>query len=238
MNRQLLDSQGLIPGMTPTQALTAIQIMADHSQKWHDGTSSRNVSSNSNIDRLAAIVSKLDNLGCDIKKLKENVHAIQVGCQICEGPHHDKECPLNEEVKQLEEVKYGEFRRSAPFNESNGAKFHVIDCFEEALDPDKDPMERSFDDYKWVFDLEIEQLADEYELGIGKNGHILDMIWENCKNIQGKAKEWLYDYWLEEDKKQENRDKKYDPPMVHMETFEITRYSFDIGIASFVLPTK
>nr|GEV20782.1 monodehydroascorbate reductase [Tanacetum cinerariifolium] len=69
-------------------------------------------------------------------------------------------------------------------------KSWAIDCFEKALDPDKDPMERRFDDYKWEFDLEIEQLADEYELGIGKIGHILDMIWENFKNIQGKAKEW------------------------------------------------
>ncbi|GJT96064.1 putative reverse transcriptase domain-containing protein [Tanacetum coccineum] len=109
MNRQLLDSQGPIPGMTPTQALTAIQTMADHSQKWHDGTSSRNISSNSNTDGLAAIVSQLDKLGHDTKKLKENVHAIQVGCQICKGPHLDKECPLNKEVKPVEEVKYGEF---------------------------------------------------------------------------------------------------------------------------------
>ncbi|GJW99684.1 hypothetical protein Tco_0183598 [Tanacetum coccineum] len=71
---------GPIPGMTPTQALTAIQTMADHSQKWHDRTSSRNLSSSSNTDGLAAIVSKLDNLGRDMKKLKENVHAIQVEC--------------------------------------------------------------------------------------------------------------------------------------------------------------
>ncbi|GJW24401.1 hypothetical protein Tco_0038212 [Tanacetum coccineum] len=125
MNRQLLDSQGLIPGMTPTQALTAIQTMADHSQKWHDGTSSRNISSNSNTNELVAIISKLENLGRDMKKLKENVYAIQVGCQICEGPHLDKECSLNEEVKQLGEVKYGEFGRSAPFTRSNEAKFHV-----------------------------------------------------------------------------------------------------------------
>ncbi|GJT46117.1 hypothetical protein Tco_0954832 [Tanacetum coccineum] len=66
-------------------------------------------------------------------------------------------------------------------------KSWVIDCFEEALDPDKDPRERSFDDYKWIFDLEIEQLTDEYELGIGKKGHMLEMIWENCKNIQDKV---------------------------------------------------
>ncbi|GJS93483.1 zinc knuckle CX2CX4HX4C containing protein [Tanacetum coccineum] len=105
MNRQLLDSQGPIPGMTPTQALTAIQTMADHSQKWHDGTTIWNIGSSSSNDRLAALVNKLDNLGRDMKKLKENVHAIRVGCQICEGPHFDRDCPLNEEVKQVEEFR-------------------------------------------------------------------------------------------------------------------------------------
>ncbi|GJS21688.1 hypothetical protein Tco_0450320 [Tanacetum coccineum] len=70
----------------------AIQTMVDHSQKWHDKTLSRSLSSNSDTNGLAAIVSKLDKLGRDMKKLKENVHAIQVGCQICKGPHLDKEC--------------------------------------------------------------------------------------------------------------------------------------------------
>nr|GEU60566.1 hypothetical protein [Tanacetum cinerariifolium] len=125
MNRQLLDSQGPIPGMTPTQALTVIQTMVDHSQKWHDETSSRNISSSSDTDGLAAIISKLDNLGRDRKKLKENVHAIQVGCQIYKGPHLDKECPVNEKVKQVEKVNYGEFERPAPFNENNESKLHV-----------------------------------------------------------------------------------------------------------------
>nr|GEU79874.1 zinc knuckle CX2CX4HX4C [Tanacetum cinerariifolium] len=85
----------------------------------------RNLSSSSNTDRLAVIVSKLDNLGRDMKKLKENVHVIQVGCQICEGLYINKECPLNEEVKQVEESKYEAFGRPAPFNESNAAKYHV-----------------------------------------------------------------------------------------------------------------
>ncbi|GJS22815.1 hypothetical protein Tco_0451447 [Tanacetum coccineum] len=117
--------KGPIPGMTPSQALTAIQTMADHSQKWHDGTLNRNISSSSNTDGLAAIVNQLDNLGRDIKMLKENVHAIQVGCQLCKGPHLDKECPLNEEVKQMEEVNYGKFGHPAPFNGSNGYKFRI-----------------------------------------------------------------------------------------------------------------
>ncbi|GJU49368.1 hypothetical protein Tco_1218923 [Tanacetum coccineum] len=42
-----------------------------------------------------------------------------------EWTYLDKECPLNKEVKQLEEVKYGEFGRSAPFNGNKRAKFHV-----------------------------------------------------------------------------------------------------------------
>ncbi|GJZ40300.1 putative reverse transcriptase domain-containing protein [Tanacetum coccineum] len=64
----------------------------------------RSIGSNSNTNRLVAIVSKLDNLGSDMKKLKKNVYANQVGCQICEGPHPDKEFPLNEEVKGVEEI--------------------------------------------------------------------------------------------------------------------------------------
>ncbi|GKB74256.1 hypothetical protein Tco_0935668 [Tanacetum coccineum] len=71
MNRQLLDSHGPIPGMRPAEALTAIQTMADHSQKWHDGTTSRNIRSSGSKDGLATLVNKLDNLGRDMKKLKE-----------------------------------------------------------------------------------------------------------------------------------------------------------------------
>ncbi|GKC72598.1 hypothetical protein Tco_1118481 [Tanacetum coccineum] len=114
MNHQLLDSRGPIPGMTPAEGLTAIQTMADHSQKWHDGSPSRSICSNNNSKEMAAVASNLDNLGRDMKKLKENVHVIQVGCQLCGGPHLDKECPLNEEVKSMEEVKYMEFGDRKP----------------------------------------------------------------------------------------------------------------------------
>ncbi|GKE57088.1 hypothetical protein Tco_1496273, partial [Tanacetum coccineum] len=69
--------KGPIPRMTPAQALTAIQTMADHSQKWHNETTSRYVGRSSSDDGPAALVSKLDNLGRDMKKLKESVHAIR-----------------------------------------------------------------------------------------------------------------------------------------------------------------
>ncbi|GJV98847.1 hypothetical protein Tco_1554099 [Tanacetum coccineum] len=92
---------GPFPEIRPIEALTVIQTMADHSQKWHDGSTSRNIKSSSSNDGLAALV----------------------GCQICEGPHLEKDCPLNEVVKQVEEVRYGEFGRTTPFNGSNGGKF-------------------------------------------------------------------------------------------------------------------
>nr|GEY26596.1 hypothetical protein [Tanacetum cinerariifolium] len=104
MNRQLLDSQRPIPGMTHAQALTAIQMMADHSQKWYDVSSSRNIESSSNTKGIVSIVSKLDSLGRDMKKLKENVHAIQEGYQLYRGAHLEKDYPLNEEVKSVEEL--------------------------------------------------------------------------------------------------------------------------------------
>ncbi|GJV64912.1 reverse transcriptase domain-containing protein [Tanacetum coccineum] len=55
----------------------------------------------------------------------------------------------------------------------------------------------------WMFELEIDQLADEYELGIGKKGHMLDDIWENCKKVQGDNTYWWYDQKSEEDERRE-----------------------------------
>ncbi|GKB02961.1 hypothetical protein Tco_0831050 [Tanacetum coccineum] len=40
-----------------------------------------------------ASTNKLDSLGRDMEKLKENVHAIQVGCENYGGAHLNKECP-------------------------------------------------------------------------------------------------------------------------------------------------
>nr|GEW36683.1 hypothetical protein [Tanacetum cinerariifolium] len=60
-----------------------------------------------------------------MKKLKENVHAIQVGCKICEGANLDKDCSLNEEVKGVEEVKYGEVGKTFPNNGRNGTRYRM-----------------------------------------------------------------------------------------------------------------
>ncbi|GJS26455.1 hypothetical protein Tco_0487075, partial [Tanacetum coccineum] len=71
--------KAFIQSTTLAQVLTAIQTMADYSQKWHDGSFNSNIDNSNNTEGIAAIVSKLDSLGRDMKKLKENVYAIQVG---------------------------------------------------------------------------------------------------------------------------------------------------------------
>ncbi|GJW81033.1 hypothetical protein Tco_0145008 [Tanacetum coccineum] len=87
--------------------------MVDYSQKWHDGTFTRSKSSNTS-DGLVAIQAQLKNLGKEIKKVNERVYAAQVGCELCNGPHYTKDCPLKEERKTLEEAYYTQFGVSFP----------------------------------------------------------------------------------------------------------------------------
>ncbi|GJY30378.1 pyruvate dehydrogenase (acetyl-transferring) kinase, mitochondrial [Tanacetum coccineum] len=105
--RQILDSRGAIPTKTAADAKTAIQEMAEYSQKWHNGTSRGRSTETS--DGLAAIQAQLNNLGREIKKVNEKVYAAQVGCEQCKGPHYTKDCPQKEEGKTLEEAYYTQF---------------------------------------------------------------------------------------------------------------------------------
>ncbi|GJT82644.1 phospholipase-like protein [Tanacetum coccineum] len=117
-------------------------------------------------------------------------------------------------------------------------KLWLIDCFQDNSAFVNNPTHRSFDDYKWEFNLEIDKLADEYELGIGKKGHILDNIWEYCNQVHNKNYEWHnYEYENEECEEIGIKDKDYHPPEVQVETFEVKKYSFEGG-QSFICVTK
>ncbi|GJZ71612.1 ribonuclease H-like domain, reverse transcriptase, RNA-dependent DNA polymerase, partial [Tanacetum coccineum] len=114
--RPILDSKGAIPTMIAVNTRIAIQEMVEHSQKWHDGTSTRTKSTETS-DRLAAIQAQLNNLGREIKKVNENLYAAQVGYELCKGPHYTKDCPLKEEGKTLEEAYYIQFGMPFPQGE-------------------------------------------------------------------------------------------------------------------------
>ncbi|GJW63185.1 hypothetical protein Tco_0115069 [Tanacetum coccineum] len=105
---EILDSKGAIPSKTAADAKIAIQEIAEYSQKWHNGTSSRTRSTKTS-DGLAAIQTQLNNFGRGIKKVNEKVYAAQVGCELCKGPHYIKDCSQKEEGKTLEEAYYTQF---------------------------------------------------------------------------------------------------------------------------------
>ncbi|GJU89310.1 hypothetical protein Tco_1301733 [Tanacetum coccineum] len=108
--RQILNSRGVVPTKTATDAKKAIQEMAEYSQKWHNGTCKGR--STKTYDGLAAIQVQLKNLGREIKKVNEKVYAAQVECEQCKGPHYTKDFPLKEEGKTLEEAYYTQFDAS------------------------------------------------------------------------------------------------------------------------------
>ncbi|GJX83143.1 hypothetical protein Tco_0332624, partial [Tanacetum coccineum] len=79
--RQILDSKVAIPSMKAADAKKAIQDMANHSQKWHNGTFIR-CRSTETSDGLAAIQAQLNNLGREIKKVNEIVKEDNIKQQL------------------------------------------------------------------------------------------------------------------------------------------------------------
>ncbi|GJV13447.1 hypothetical protein Tco_1354988 [Tanacetum coccineum] len=88
--------------------------------------------------------------------------------------------PRDYTFKEWTLIKVGHTDISEPVKKAL-LKLWLIDCFQDESRIVKDPLSMSFYDYKWVFDLEIDQLADKYELEIGKKGHMLDKIWDTVK---------------------------------------------------------
>ncbi|GKB30639.1 hypothetical protein Tco_0870040 [Tanacetum coccineum] len=81
--RKILDSNGFIPLMTPTQALESIQVMADHSHNWYDETTTR--------ERINDV---LDNVDATHESFK--------------GEHLTKECSLKKENEAIKHSRYME----------------------------------------------------------------------------------------------------------------------------------
>ncbi|GJU36716.1 hypothetical protein Tco_1185070 [Tanacetum coccineum] len=111
--KQILDSKGAIPTKTAADAKVAIQEITKYSQKLHNGTF--RTRSTKTSDELASIQAQLNNLRREIKMVNEKVYDAQVGCEQCKGPYYNKDYPLKEEGKTLEEAYYTQF--GAPFQQ-------------------------------------------------------------------------------------------------------------------------
>ncbi|GJU01701.1 retrovirus-related pol polyprotein from transposon TNT 1-94 [Tanacetum coccineum] len=83
----------------------------------------------------------------------------------------------------------------------------MLDSFDIKADFEgirNDPYSRSLDEYTSMFDKEIEQLANGYELRIGKKGYILDDIWKKCERVHGGT----LDPWHDEVHEEVERGKR------------------------------
>ncbi|GJY49284.1 hypothetical protein Tco_0439240 [Tanacetum coccineum] len=94
--RHILDSKGTIPTMKAADGKKATQDMADYSQKWHNGTSTRTRSTDTS-NGLATIQAQLNNLGREIKKVNERVKCKYV---TRKGPQMKKTWILDETLRR------------------------------------------------------------------------------------------------------------------------------------------
>ncbi|GJT55917.1 hypothetical protein Tco_0990971 [Tanacetum coccineum] len=159
-------------------------------------------------------------------------------------PQPSKPQPRNYSYEEWLRIKFGHTNvsksvRNALLNE------WVLDSFDIKADYRRtrdDPYSRRFDEYKRAFENEIEHLANEYDLRIGRKGYALDDVWEKCekcKKFHGSTLYPWYDEGFEEEERWESGIEKidYEPPFVDVKTFKIKRYSLEGG-RSFVCITK
>ncbi|GJS41086.1 mitochondrial proton/calcium exchanger protein-like protein isoform X1 [Tanacetum coccineum] len=109
--------KGVIPSKTTADANTAIQEMAEYSQKWHNGTS--RVRSTKISDGLAAIQAQLNNLRREIKKVNEKVYVAQVGYAAIrnqEASIKSLEIQIGQMSKVLQERGFGSLPSSTEAN--------------------------------------------------------------------------------------------------------------------------
>ncbi|GKA96349.1 hypothetical protein Tco_0818444 [Tanacetum coccineum] len=87
-----------------------------------------------------------------------------------------------------------------------------------------DEWDTRFDEYKRVFDNEVENLSNEYTLRVGKKGYVLDDVWEKCEQYHKKVIDSWHDVGYEEEEELwQSGDEKtdYEPPFVDVKTFEV-----------------
>ncbi|GJY99992.1 hypothetical protein Tco_0517422 [Tanacetum coccineum] len=89
----------------------------------------------------------------------------------------------------------------------------------------KDPYFKKFRRVHVGIEMRIEQLADEYELGIGKKGYVLYDIWEKCELVhRGTMYSWHDKRFKKEERWESDLDEKYYDPSVILILFILTLF--------------
>ncbi|GJS13030.1 hypothetical protein Tco_0407502 [Tanacetum coccineum] len=112
---RIVASNGLIPGLTGSEALRSIQELTDHSHKWHN-EECKNTPSPFNIitEKLKSLNHEMDELRVDVRKINTN----------------DEMRSLHEEIKSIRtsEISYNKFSPKSNIHSPN-----LKDTFEHYL---------------------------------------------------------------------------------------------------------
>ncbi|GJY55768.1 7-deoxyloganetin glucosyltransferase-like protein [Tanacetum coccineum] len=96
-------------------------------------------------------------------KIEGNVNFEIKRYKNCRGAHLNKEYPLNEEVKRVEEVKYGEFGRPFPNNNENGARRAEMEDWIKKLQESTNLNTRNQNASLKNLETQIEHLFKDYQ---------------------------------------------------------------------------
>ncbi|GKE33182.1 hypothetical protein Tco_1452504 [Tanacetum coccineum] len=78
----------------------------------------------------------------------------------------------------------------------------VMDSFDVEIECGRiqgDPYSTRFKEYKEEFENKIKQLANEYDLRVGRKRYALDDVWEKCEKFHDTAYQWHDEGFEEED---------------------------------------
>ncbi|XP_071699618.1 uncharacterized protein [Rutidosis leptorrhynchoides] len=106
---------GSLMKKTPDEAYEVISKTAMHSYDWHqemDVSRSSHVASTETSDELVSVKAQLATFKRQMESMTTEMHAIKVGCELCQGPHLTKDCDkssMEEQANYLGYVKKGDF---------------------------------------------------------------------------------------------------------------------------------
>ncbi|XP_071735906.1 uncharacterized protein [Rutidosis leptorrhynchoides] len=86
---------GSLMKKTPDEANNFISETATHSYDWHqemDFSRSSHVASTETSDELASVRAQLATVKRQMELMTKEMHAMKVGCELCQGPHLTKDC--------------------------------------------------------------------------------------------------------------------------------------------------
>ncbi|GJZ62091.1 homeodomain-like protein [Tanacetum coccineum] len=126
----------------------------------------------------------------EIHNFKQEGGQEVVGYAVYEGAHLDKDWPLNEEVKKIEEVKYGKFGRSFPNNGGNRARCREStrrrnekEEWMKKLQENTDMNIRNQNTALKNLETQVEQLKKDFQANAAKEAPSSSALIGHCKVI-------------------------------------------------------